>query len=633
MKYSLSILSFLLAFTALGQSPDSTLSSLSQKINFEFGSAFYYNNGWDKTEYEDHFLDNFTHLTPESGMVWGEYLVSVDSADINFWGGDRLIGFAHNNDMPVKAQHLVWHHYFAGADVLLPDWLVTDDGIAQYPKEELSILLENFIIQTVHHYTDSFPETIKWWSVVNEAGSNSTGYIPNLWLDSLGSAYIDSSFVWARAAAGPDIKLYYNEYFYHGAPYGGARIQSKIDFAYDVVSGLVERGVPIDGMGFQSHIPAIGYPGKAVVAADMKRFTDLGLEVYITELDVELIAPITQEKLEQQALIYKEMVEIALENPLIKLVCLWQFNDAQSWLGAESESLIMDENYNPKLAYDSIQSVLIAAGGLVEPITSVSSISVNGASDVTTITITGGTLQMEATVLPSDATDNSVTWSVTGGTASATIDANGLLTASTSGTVTVKATAADGSSINETITITISNQIVLVSSLSVQGENGVATITTNGGMLQMEATVLPADATDNSVTWSVTDGTGSATIDENGLLTASTNGTVTVTVIAADGSVIDGAIEITISNQITLGVTNSSLTNNFNIYPNPVIDEINIESLGLKIVAINIIDINGKLINFVPFDGIINISNLEKGVYILQIQYENNLINKRFIKE
>ncbi len=118
-------------------------------------------------------------------------------------------------------------------------------------------------------------------------------------------------------------------------------------------------------MGFQSHIPAIGYPGKAVVAGDMKRFTDLGLEVYISELDIELIAPITQEKLEQQATIYKEMFEIALENPDIKLVCLWQFNDAQSWLGAESESCIMDSNYNPKPAYDSIQSVLIAAGGII----------------------------------------------------------------------------------------------------------------------------------------------------------------------------------------------------------------------------------------------------------------------------
>ena len=350
---------------SIGQSSDSSLFTLSQNINLELGSAFYYRAGWDETEYENHFLENFNHLTPEGGMVWGEYGVSPDSGQINFWGGDRMIGFAHNNDLKVKAQHLVWHRYFDGEDPLLPDWLIKDDGFAQYPKEELSVLLKNFITETVNHYTSSYPETIKWWCVLNEAGSNTTGYIPNLWIDSLGPAHIDSSFAWARAAAGPDIKLYYNEYFYHGAPYGGARISSKIDFAYDVVSGLVSRGAPIDGMGFQSHIPAIGYPGKALVAADMKRFTDLGLEVYITELDVELTTPVTSEKLEQQALIYKEMFEIALENPGIKLVCLWQFNDAQSWLGAESESCIMDSIYNPKPAYDSIQAVLIGAGRLL----------------------------------------------------------------------------------------------------------------------------------------------------------------------------------------------------------------------------------------------------------------------------
>ena len=271
MKYSVLILSFLLTFIALGQSTDSSLFTLSKNINLDLGSAFYYRDGWDKVEYEGHFLENFDHLTPEGGIVWGDYALSPDSGKINFWGGDRIIGFAHDNGLKVKAQHLVWHRYVEGADPLLPDWLITDDGVAQYPKDELSILLKNFITETVQHYNDSFPGTINKWCVVNEAGSNTTGYIPNLWLDSLGSAYIDSSFTWARAAAGPDIKLYYNEYFYHGAPYGGDRIQSKVDFAYEVVSGMVERGVPIDGMGFQSHIPAIGYPGKAVVAADMKQ--------------------------------------------------------------------------------------------------------------------------------------------------------------------------------------------------------------------------------------------------------------------------------------------------------------------------------------------------------------------------
>ena len=222
MKHLIPIITLFLSFITIAQTGDSSLFTLSKNANLELGSAFYYRNGWDETEYEEYFLENFDHLTPEGGMVWGEYGVSPDSGQLNTWGGDRMIGFAHDNGLKVKAQHLVWHRYFDGEDPLLPDWLVTDDGVSQYNKEDLAVLLKNFINQTISHYTETYPGTINRWCVVNEAGSNTTGYIPNLWLDSLGPQHIDSAFLWAREAAGPDIKLYYNEYFYHGAPYGGA---------------------------------------------------------------------------------------------------------------------------------------------------------------------------------------------------------------------------------------------------------------------------------------------------------------------------------------------------------------------------------------------------------------------------
>ena len=182
----------------------------------------------------------------------------------------------------------------------------------------------------------------------------------------------------------------------------------------------------------------------------------------------------------------------------------------------------------------------------------VNSITVQGQGGATTITTNAGTLQMEATVLPADATDGTYTWSVANGTGAATIDAAGLLTASADGDVTVTATANDASGVIGTAVITISNQDVLVASITVQGQGGATTITTNAGTLQMEATVLPANATDGTYTWSVTNGTGAATIDAAGLLTASADGTVTVTATANDPSGLTGDVEITISNQDVL---------------------------------------------------------------------------------
>ncbi len=94
---------------------------------------------------------------------------------------------------------------------------------------------------------------------------------------------------------------------------------------------------------------------------------------------------------------------------------------------------------------------------------------------------------------------------------------------------------------------------VLVDSITVTGGEG---ITTDQGTLQMSAAVLPANATDKTVTWSVLtwadDGsvlTGDAIISETGVLTAVVNGTVKVVATAKDGSGVKGELEITISNQ------------------------------------------------------------------------------------
>ena len=182
----------------------------------------------------------------------------------------------------------------------------------------------------------------------------------------------------------------------------------------------------------------------------------------------------------------------------------------------------------------------------------VTSITVTSAGNATTITTQGGTLQMQTLVLPDNATDKTVTWTVIPGTGGATISTGGLLTALANGTVTVRATASDGSGVYGERFITISGQTppaTPVTSITVTGAGGVSTITTNGGTLQMLAAIQPATATIQSVTWTATPGTGSATITTGGLLTAATNGTVTVTATANDGSGVSGSLTVTLSGQ------------------------------------------------------------------------------------
>ncbi|MBN1388709.1 MAG: Ig-like domain-containing protein [Bacteroidales bacterium] len=182
----------------------------------------------------------------------------------------------------------------------------------------------------------------------------------------------------------------------------------------------------------------------------------------------------------------------------------------------------------------------------------VESITVNGEGGANTITTDDGTLQLSVIVLPSDATDKTITWSIISNTGQATISSTGLVTAIKDGTVTARATANDGSGVSGTFIITISNQVIPVESITLIGEGGSSTIGENNGTLQLFANVLPSNATDKTVSWSIIDGTGQATISSTGLVTAVENGTVTARAIANDGSGVYGILVVTISNQVVL---------------------------------------------------------------------------------
>ena len=177
----------------------------------------------------------------------------------------------------------------------------------------------------------------------------------------------------------------------------------------------------------------------------------------------------------------------------------------------------------------------------------VSSISVQGQGGATSINTPSGSLQMIATILPVNANNQSVTWSINN-PGIATISSTGLLTAYADGLVTVTATANDGSGVSGSTVITITNQTVLVTNIIVQGQNGIDYINVNAGTLQMLATIIPTSATTQSVTWSV-DNPGIATINASGVLQALTNGIVTVIATATDGSGVFGSKQVTVSNQ------------------------------------------------------------------------------------
>ena len=192
--------------------------------------------------------------------------------------------------------------------------------------------------------------------------------------------------------------------------------------------------------------------------------------------------------------------------------------------------------------------------------------------------------------------------------------------------VTVKATANDGTNIFGTKFISITNQgtTLPVTMITV---NSNSNSVNEGSTLQMFATVLPNAATNSSVTWSVTNGTGTANINAAGLLTGITAGTVEVKATANDGSGIFGVKTITITKPTAV----SSVKNdNTTIYPNPTNGTIYINSSN-EITSFEIYSVLGEKVisSTLLTSNTIDIRHLTNGNYVLVLTSKSN---ERFTK-
>lgn len=117
----------------------------------------------------------------------------------------------------------------------------------------------------------------------------------------------------------------------------------------------------------------------------------------------------------------------------------------------------------------------------------------------TTINV-GSTETLSVTAIdPSNATDKTYTWN-SDNTAVATVDADGVVTAKAAGTANITATANDGSGVTATCAVTV---IVPVSSITINNAPTEALFVNSKGTLT--ATVVPDNATDQTVTWSSSD--------------------------------------------------------------------------------------------------------------------------------
>ncbi|MFE7759460.1 endo-1,4-beta-xylanase [Streptomyces sp. NPDC057418] len=268
----------------------------------------------------------FDSVTPENEMKWDAIESTRNS--FNYSSADQIVNRARSKGMKVRGHTLVWHSQ-------LPGWV---GGLG---TADLRTAMNNHITQVMTHYKGK----IDSWDVVNEAyqDGSSGARRSSPFQDKLGNGFIEEAFRTARAVdAGA--KLCYNDYNTDGQ-------NAKSNAVYAMVKDFKQRGVPIDCVGFQSHFNS-NSPVPSDYRANLQRFADLGVDVQITELDIEGSGS-------SQAASYSSVVNACLAVTRCTGITVWGVTDKYSWRSSGTP-LLFDGNYNTKPAYDA---VLTALGG------------------------------------------------------------------------------------------------------------------------------------------------------------------------------------------------------------------------------------------------------------------------------
>lgn len=281
----------------------------------------------------------FNRAMPEYELLFKWIHPSKDK--YNFELADKVISFAERNKMKIRGYHLLWQN-----KVGLPNWIIK----GKFTREELIEILEDHIKTLMERYKGKINE----WNVVNEAVDDDNKIRKGVFLDIIGPDYIEMAFRFAHKVD-PKAKLYYNDYCIDD-------LNKKSDAVYRLMKKLLKKGVPIHGVGLQMHLLEELYINPESVEKNIRRFKKLGLKVGITEMDVRIRKPVTQEKIENQARIYGEMLKVALKTKCNTFL-MWGASDANSWIPwyfkDYDAGLIFDKNYKPKPAYYKLKEALM----------------------------------------------------------------------------------------------------------------------------------------------------------------------------------------------------------------------------------------------------------------------------------
>lgn len=325
-----------------------TTATLKGAAPFPMGTAVGSSPLQSNYVYQGIVLTDYNSLTADWEMKFAE--VEPEQGQYNYVPGDYIVSFAAQHHMRMHGHNLVWHQ-------ALPAWVLNFQGD--------SLAWENLFKTHIQSEATHYKGEVASWDVVNEALRDDNGQLRNqditpgdgtgsIWRQHLGPDYVARAFIYAHEAD-PNALLFYNDY---GQEWGGVKLDSMIS----MVTALKNRGIPISGIGMQTHIDI--NVDTAGISNALRRLAATGLLVHISELDISVNpggnpnAVFTSALQLQQAALYQFVAQSYRANvPAAQRfgITTWEFSDHDSWImptyNRRDWPLPFDSSYLKKPAY------------------------------------------------------------------------------------------------------------------------------------------------------------------------------------------------------------------------------------------------------------------------------------------
>ncbi len=293
---------------------------------------------------------HFNSIVAEDSMKWGSLAPRVGQYD--FAAADAIADFAARSGVRLRGHTLLWRDQ-------QPADLAEQVAAAVDPAQHLRALIEQ-------HFTAVLPRyrgRVAQWDVVNEPLEVGRGVLDaNLFYRTLGPGYIADAFRLARQLD-PEAALCLNEFLLsHSADDGKALGLAAL------VRDLRADGVPVDVVGLQGHFFGfLNIPTQAEWERLLRLFTDLGVRVELTQVDVSLRSfDGDPEPLGRQAEAYAALAAACLAVPGCEAITVWGIDDSRTWLDrfppfstqAPHFPLLLDAGLAPKPAYFAVRDAV-----------------------------------------------------------------------------------------------------------------------------------------------------------------------------------------------------------------------------------------------------------------------------------